>query len=62
MSKGAPEPHLLQEQLVEAMALSKGKAFTDSAALAERLQIKLIASDVKDYNSYQPVLEQLGLS
>ena len=61
LSKGAPEPHLLQEQLVEAMGRSKGKAFTDSPALAERLQIKLIASDVSDHNSYQPVLELLGL-
>jgi hypothetical protein len=61
MSKGAPDPHSLQEQLVEAMGRCKGKAFTDSQALAERLQIKLIASDVKDHNSYQPVLEQLGL-
>lgn len=60
MSTQAPDVLSLQEQMVEAMAKVKGKAFTDSETLAERLQIELIAS-ASDQTAYQSVLEQLGL-
>ncbi|CAN5486657.1 hypothetical protein BH11CYA1_BH11CYA1_20690 [soil metagenome] len=64
MSKGAPELHLLQEQMVEAMNRCKGKVFTDSESLAERLSLTYVSATSEGGDkttSYQPVLQQLGI-
>jgi len=50
------DPLLLKEKMIEAIVAAKGQAFTDSAAMADKFQIRLLAN-----SDYQPVLKQLGL-